>query len=114
APTRALVNQVCAKLRRDFSPLGIVVERISPALDIDGVEAELLSEIDPRSAFRVLVSTPEKIDLLLRGGWEAKIGRPLTLVVVDEAHNIANGDRGLKLELLLATINRECRQSQFL
>lgn len=114
APTRALVNQICARLRRDFAPLGIVVERVSPALDIDGVEAELLVEADPAAAFRILVGTPEKIDLLLRGGWEAKIGRPLTLVVVDEAHNISSGDRGLKLELLLATINRECRNSQFL
>jgi len=114
APTRALVNQICARLRRDFAPLGIVVERVSPALDIDGVEAELLVEADPTAAFRILVGTPEKIDLLLRGGWETKIGRPLTLVVVDEAHNISSGNRGLKLELLLATINRECRNSQFL
>lgn len=114
APTRALVNQICAKLRRDFSPLGIVVERVSPALDIDGVEAEILSDQDPGSSFRVLVGTPEKIDLLLRGGWETKIGRPLTLVVVDEAHNLSNDARGLRLELMLATINRECRFSQFL
>ena len=114
APTRALVNQICARLRRDFTPLGIVVERVSPAMDIDGVEAELLAETDPATAFRVLVGTPEKMDLLLRGGWETKIGRPLTLVVVDEAHTLSSGERGLKLELLLATINRECRQSQFL
>jgi replicative superfamily II helicase len=52
--------------------------------------------------------------LLLRGGWEQKINRPLTLVVVDEAHNLARGTRGLRLELLLATINRECRYAQFL
>lgn len=114
APTRALVNQICAKLRRDFSPLGIVVERVSPALDIDGVEADLLVDPDPATAFRVLVGTPEKIDLLLRGGWEARIGRPLTLVVVDEAHNLSADTRGLRLELMLATINRECRLSQFL
>ena len=114
APTRALVNQICAKLRRDFEPLGIVVERISPALEIDGVEAEILADRDPRTEFRILVGTPEKIDLLLRGGWEAKIGRPLTLVIVDEAHNLSHGERGIRLELLLATINRECRYSQFL
>lgn len=113
APTRALVNQVCARLRRDFTPLDITVERVSPALQIDGPEAGLLTD-KTANLFRVLVTTPEKLDLMLRGGWEAKIGRPLTLVVVDEAHNLAQQERGIKLELLLATINRECRYAQFL
>lgn len=114
APTRALVNQICSRLRRDFAPLDIVVERVSPALEVDGIEADLLTNTDADTEFRILVGTPEKIDLLLRGGWEEKIGRPLTLVVIDEAHNISDPDRGLTLELLLATINRECRYSQFL
>lgn len=114
APTRALVNQITAKLRREFEPLGIVVERVSPALEISSIEAQMLAEHDKKNAFRILVSTPEKLDLLLRGGLEKEIGRPLTLVVVDEAHNIGYGERGLRLELLLATINRECRNSQFL
>jgi superfamily II DNA/RNA helicase len=113
-PTRALVNQIATRLRRDFLPLGISVEKVSPALEIDGLEARLLTEKDPANAFRVLVTTPEKLDLMLRGGWEEKIGRPLTLVVVDEAHHLAQTGRGIKLELLLATINRECKYSQFL
>lgn len=113
APTRALVAQVASRLRHDFKPLGIGVERVSPALEVDLVETSLLTSSAP-DAFRVLVCTPEKLDLLLRGGWETKIGRPLTLVVVDEAHNLSAGARGLRLELLLATINRECRNSQFL
>ena len=114
APTRALVNQMTRRLREDFAPLGISVERVSPALEVDGLEAALLTERDEDSHFRVLVTTPEKLDLLIRGGWEKEIGRPLTLVVVDEAHNLQQGDRGLRLELLLATINRECRFAQFL
>jgi hypothetical protein len=114
APTRTLVNQVCARLRRDFTPLGINVERVSPALEIDGLESRLLTEESAEKQFRVLVTTPEKLDLLIRGGWEEEIGRPLSLVVVDEAHNLAIGERGIKLELLLATINRECRNAQFL
>jgi replicative superfamily II helicase len=113
-PSRALVNQITARLRRDFSPLGITVERVSPALEIDGQEASLLTARDPDEEFRILVTTPEKLDLLLRGGWEAEIGRPLTLIVVDEAHNLSDKKRGIKLELLLATINRECRNAQFL
>lgn len=114
APTRTLVNQVARRLRSDFAPLGIVVERVSPALEIDSIEMKLLEESSPEEAFRVLVTTPEKLDLMLRQGWEAKIGRPLTLVVVDEAHNIQNVNRGLKLELLLSTINKECEHAQFL
>lgn len=114
APTRALVNQVCTKLRRDFAPLDINVERVSPALEVDGLEASLLTDKEETTHFRVLVTTPEKLDLMLRGGWEEKIDRPLTLVVVDEAHNLAQQGRGIKLELLLATIKRECRDAQFL
>jgi len=114
APSRALVNQVTRQLRRDFEPLGLVVERVSPAKEIDGVEAGVLSESSSEAQFRVLVATPEKFDLMLRQDWEEKIGRPLTLVVVDEAHTIQDNQRGMRLELLLATINRECREAQFL
>jgi hypothetical protein len=114
APTRALVNQLTVGFRRDFSDLGIVVEKVSPALEIDGLEAGMLTDIERSRRFRILVTTPEKLDLMLRSGWEEKIGRPLTLVVVDEAHGIASDQRGIKLELLLATINRECRYAQFL
>lgn len=114
APTRTLVRQVARRLRRDFEPLGVLVEQVSPALEVDGVEAELLREKGDGREFRILVTTPEKLDLMLRQDWEEKIGRPLTLVVVDEAHNLQEGARGLKLELLLATINAECRMAQFL
>jgi hypothetical protein len=114
APSRALVNQLTRQLRRDFQPLGLVVERVSPAMEIDGIEAGVLTEPRDEARFRILVATPEKFDLMLRQGWEEKIGRPLTLVVVDEAHTIQDKERGLRLELLLATINRECRDAQFL
>jgi replicative superfamily II helicase len=113
-PTRALVNQITSRFRRDFADLGLNVERVSPALEVDGLEAEIMTDANEARQFRILVTTPEKLDLLLRGGWEEKIGRPLCLVVVDEAHNLASERRGVKLELLLATINRESRDAQFL
>ena len=114
APTRALVNQVTLRLRRDFAGIGVVVEKVSPALEVDGLEAALLEDAVTDRQFRLLVTTPEKLDLMLRCDWEQRIGRPLTLVVVDEAHGLASGSRGLRLELLLATINRQCRHAQFL
>ena len=114
APTRTLVNQIARQLRSDFEPLNIMVEKVSPALEVDSIETDLLHQVDPDQAFRVLVTTPEKLDLMLRQGLEEDINRPLTLVVVDEAHNIQSASRGLKLELLLATINNECQHAQFL
>ena len=114
APTRALVNQLARHLEGDFKPIGIAVEKVSPALEFDSHESRMLEEREPEKQFRVLVTTPEKLDLMLRGGWESRIDRPLTLVVVDEAHGIGTGVRGLRLELLLATINRECRHAQYL
>ena len=113
-PTRALVKQITVRLRRDFTPLNVGVEHVSPALEIDGIESAMLTDADESRQFRVLVTTPEKLDLMLRGGWEARIGRPLTLVVVDEAQSLGSRGRGIRLELLLATINRECRHAQFL
>lgn len=116
APTRTLVRQVARRLRQEFAPLNVPVEQVSPALEVDSVDAGILRAegADGAGAFRVLVTTPEKLDLMLRQGWEEKVGRPLTLVVVDEAHNIQDESRGLKLELLLSTINAECQRAQFL
>ena len=34
--------------------------------------------------------TSEKLDLMLRGGWEGKIAGRVTLVVVDEAHGLTS------------------------
>ncbi|MEW2239767.1 DEAD/DEAH box helicase [Streptomyces sp. NPDC026666] len=113
APNRALVNQVTRRLRRDFADLGIGVERVSPALEFDGLEEDMLTDRGERQ-FRVLVSTPEKLDLLLRASWQERIGRPLCLVVADEAHHLGVDKRGIKLELLLATVNREAQDAGFL
>ncbi|MFB8017285.1 DEAD/DEAH box helicase [Streptomyces rubiginosohelvolus] len=113
APNRALVNQITRRLRRDLGPLGVNVERVSPALEVDGLEGEMLKN-STESRFDVLVTTPEKLDLLLRSGWQESISRPLCLAVVDEAHNISDPTRGIKLELLLAGINREARDAAFL
>jgi replicative superfamily II helicase len=54
APTRALVNQITARLRQGFSPLGITVERVSPALEVDALEAGLLTDKDESRHFRIL------------------------------------------------------------
>ncbi len=110
-PTRALVNQVTVRLRRDLEPLGFKIEQATPAYELDALEEELLTASD---SFDVLVTTPEKLDLLFRSGAVAQEDRPLGLVVMDEAHNLGDGERGLRSELVLATINRESPDTHFL
>ncbi|MGW4168979.1 DEAD/DEAH box helicase [Streptomyces chartreusis] len=106
-PTRALVNQITQRLRRDFRPLGFVVEAAAPVFELDPTEDQLLQQkID------ILVSTPEKLDLLVKSNHEAV--QNLSLVVVDEAHNLADGDRGVRMELLLGTLKRERPETRFL
>ena len=111
APTRALTAQITRRLRRDFEPIGIKVEQLTGAIEIDAFEEDLLVKSDTGSAFDILVATPEKLQLIIRN---KKISRPLALVVMDEAHNIEDESRGLRIELLLATIKGECESANFL
>lgn len=111
APTRALTAQITRRLRRDFEPIGVNVEQLTGAVEIDAFEEDLLVKSDIDGAFDVLVATPEKLQLIIRN---KKVTRPLALVVMDEAHNIEDESRGLRIELLLATIKGECESANFL
>lgn len=111
APTRALVSQLTRRLREDFSPLDIRVEQLTGAVEIDAFEEAMLTAQSEVVPFHVLVSTPEKLQLVIRN---KKVSRPLALVVMDEAHSIEDEERGLRIELLLATIKRECDRANFL
>ena len=99
-PTRALVNQVTRDLRSDLGPLGLSVEQAVSAYELDPAEQVMLSERP-----EVLVATPEKLSLLIRRN-DPSVAE-LGLVIVDEAHNLGDGARGARLELLLATIRRD-------
>lgn len=112
APTRALVAQITRRLRNHLGPLGIRVEQLSGAVEVDAYEDELLKEGTAASrAFNVLVCTPEKLQFVVRN---RKVERPLVLLVVDEAHNLEDENRGLRIELLIATVKRECTNASFL
>lgn len=106
-PTRALVNQVTHRFRSDLGPLGYSVEAAIPVFDLDPTEDVLL-----RQPIDVLVTTPEKLDLLVRA--EHPSVTELSLVIADEAHNLGEGSRGARLEFLLATLRRERSDARFL
>lgn len=113
-PTKALVNQIYIQLRRDLGSIGIQVEKASGAIDLDGFEQHLVEESGNRTEFDILVTTYEKMNLLLRQGLGTTAERPLVLTVVDEAHNIEEESRGLTLEFLLSTIKNDCEEANFL
>jgi superfamily II RNA helicase len=100
-PSRALVNQVYFDLKSDLEPLEFTIEKTSSAIEIDPTEDSFLNgdeKID------VLVSTPEKLDLLIRRRHPSV--DDVSMFIIDEAHTIQNGERGAKLELLLAIFKK--------
>lgn len=112
APTRALVNQITIQLKKDLGQIGIKVEKMSGAIDLDYFEGALLTSKENK--FDILVTTPEKFNLLIRENIEAKLDRPLSLAVIDEAHNLELKGRGLNLELMIANIKNDCPKANFL
>lgn len=106
-PTRALATQVRRTLNCDLRDLGIAVSAAGGAFEEDPYELGLLQTADG-----VIVATPEKADLLLRAhrDWFDRV----RLVVVDEAHLLREGERGVRLELLLANLRRECQDVRLL
>jgi len=106
-PTRALATQVRRTLTEDLGPLGISVSAAGSAFEEDPYELQLLQDTDG-----VVVATPEKLDLMLRAHFDWF--NDLRLVVIDEAHLLGNGDRGVRLELLLANIRRELPEARLL
>lgn len=113
-PTRALVNQTYNQLKKDLGSIGLSVEKASGAIDLDGFEQHLIEENGNQTTFDVLITTYEKMNLLVRQGLGTTEQRSLVLTVVDEAHNIEEKQRGLNLEFLLSTIKNDCQEANFL
>ena len=113
-PTKALVNQIYNQLKRDLGNIGLMVEKASGAIELDGFEQHLIEENGNQTTFDVLVTTYEKMNLLVRQGLGTTEQRSLVLTVVDEAHNIEEKQRGLNLEFLLSTIKNDCQEANFL
>lgn len=113
-PTKTLVNQTYNQLKRDLGNIGLSVEKASGAIELDGFEQHLIEDSGNQTTFDILVTTYEKMNLLVRQGLGTTNGRPLVLTVVDEAHNIEEKQRGLNLEFLLSTIKNDCEEANFL
>ena len=98
APFNALADEIESSMSSLFSDLGFRVSSVLGNYDIDELEENLLTSSD------LLITTPEKLTLLLRS-------RPnhfdsIGLVVLDEGHIIDSKDRGIGYEILLTRLRQ--------
>ena len=109
APTRALVNQITSRLRQDLEPVRVRVEKMSGAIDVNFFENNVLDG----GEFDVLVTTPEKLNLLIRDP-HGNLAKNVVLTIIDEAHNMSSKTRGLNLEMLISNLRSDCPRSALL
>lgn len=107
-PTNALIDQVRADLQSDFKEFHFNIETALPYYDVDEIEDEILT----REHVDILISTPEKLEALVRQNHPAI--QDMRLVIMDEAHNLGDQSRGSKFELVLSSIKQNMKEANFL
>ena len=106
APFRALVNEVTESFSNLFTDLGLAATSIVGAYEQDDVQ-QLSAEQD-----RLLVLTPEKLNLLLR--LEPTIFDGVEVVALDEGQLAGDPTRGAAYELLVTRLRRRLPTARFL
>lgn len=105
APFNALVHQI----KKSFSKLeklGYNVSYILGAYEIDEFDFLLIQETD------ILVSTPEKIDLIYRTN--PQFFDDISIIVTDEGHIVGDDSkRGALLELLISKLKIKLKNTRF-
>ena len=93
APYRALVSEIESTLIAVLGDLGFQVSTALGGFETDEIELFLSRNAD------VLVTTPEKLDLLVR--LTPEYANQVRLVILDEGHILGDQRRGVKYDLLL-------------
>ena len=107
-PTNALIDQVKLDLQSDFKEFNFNIETALPYYDVDEIENEILM----REHIDILISTPEKLEALVRQNHPSI--KDTRLVILDEAHNLGDDSRGSKFELVLSSIKQNMKEANFL
>ncbi len=106
APYRALVAELEQTFLTLLSDLGYRVSSVVGSFESDEFEELLLNDAD------IVVTTPEKLDLLFRT--QPDFLNDVRLFVLDEAHIVHDPNRGAKYELLLTRLKRRLTDAKFL
>lgn len=107
-PTNALIDQVRLDLQSDFKEFNFNIETALPYYDVDEIKNEILT----RDHIDILISTPKKLEALVRQNHPSI--QNTRLVIMDEAHNLGDESRGSKFELVLSSIKQNMKEANFL
>ena len=102
APMKALAAEVTDAFSRRLAPLNIVVAELTGDTQMSKRELE---------ETQMIVTTPEKWDVITRKGGEVSIASTLRLLIIDEVH-LLNDERGPVIETLVARTLRQVEQTQ--
>ncbi|KAJ2722989.1 Pre-mRNA splicing [Coemansia sp. Benny D115] len=97
APMKALVAEMAAAFASRLQPLGLTVSELTG--DSQLTKAQITNT-------QLLVTTPEKWDVVTRKGGEGSYARLVRLVIIDEIH-LLHDDRGPVLEALGARLKQQ-------
>lgn len=102
APMKALAQEVVAKFSERLAKLGFVVKEFTGDMQLTKAEIE---------ASNLIVTTPEKWDVVTRKGGEGSLGTLVSLIIIDEVHLLAD-ERGAVIETIVARTQRYVESSQ--
>jgi len=104
APMKALAAEMTSSFGKRLQSLGICVREFTGDMQLSKKE---LAET------QMIVTTPEKWDVITRKGGDVAVAGLVTLLIIDEVH-LLNDDRGPVIETLVARTLRQVEASQSL
>eukprot|EP00095_Tigriopus_kingsejongensis_P005309 maker-scaffold337_size202799-snap-gene-1.20 protein:Tk05309 transcript:maker-scaffold337_size202799-snap-gene-1.20-mRNA-1 annotation:"activating signal cointegrator 1 complex subunit 3" len=91
APMKALAAEMTASFGKKLAPLGVVVRELTG--DMQLTKTEIMNT-------QMLVTTPEKWDVVTRKPGDVSLTQLVRLIIIDEVH-LLHGDRGPVVETLV-------------
>jgi len=96
APMKALAQEVVEKFSSKLKPLNVIVRELTGDMQLTRLEAE---------SSDIIVTTPEKWDVVTRKGGDGSLSRTCGLLIIDEVHLLAD-ERGAVIESVVARLHR--------
>eukprot|EP01028_Stygiella_incarcerata_P000722 TRINITY_DN110_c0_g1_i1.p1 TRINITY_DN110_c0_g1~~TRINITY_DN110_c0_g1_i1.p1 ORF type:complete len:2139 (+),score=504.33 TRINITY_DN110_c0_g1_i1:433-6849(+) len=102
APMKALVQEMCISFQKAFDPYGLVVSELTGDNQLSKKEV---------AESHIIVTTPEKWDIVTRKSGEGSFAQMIRLLIIDEVH-LLHDDRGPVLESIVSRTIRKIEETQ--